>query len=130
MTRRRTPARPYRADQRRSHGEETTDTNSRTTERANLEKKPSTRLSQEPCLGVKVNSKRPVGRVASQVLVSLELRAVEDQLDGGAGRIGSIEKLEVDELPAAVTLLTSAWTLPVSGSIPANRLSVPWRLYS
>jgi hypothetical protein len=28
----------------------------RRTERANLEKKPSTRLSQEPCLGVKVNS--------------------------------------------------------------------------
>ena len=30
---------------------------------------------------------------------------VEDQLDGGAGRIGSIEKLEeLDELPAAVTV--------------------------
>ena len=26
-----------------------------------LGKEPSTRLSQEPCLGVKVNSKRPVG---------------------------------------------------------------------
>lgn len=26
--------------------------------------------------------------------------------------------------------LTRAWTLPVSRSIPANRLSVPWRLYS
>ena len=33
----------------------------RRTERANLEKKPSMRLSQEPCLGVKVNSKRAVG---------------------------------------------------------------------
>ena len=33
----------------------------RRTERASLEKKPSTRLSQEPCLGVKVNSKRPAG---------------------------------------------------------------------
>ena len=31
----------------------------RRTERANLEKKPSIRLSQEPCLGVKVKSKRP-----------------------------------------------------------------------
>jgi len=28
----------------------------RRTERASLEKKPSTRFSQEPCLGVKVNS--------------------------------------------------------------------------
>ena len=37
----------------------------RRTERANLEKKLSMRLSQEPCLGVKVNSKRPAGRVAS-----------------------------------------------------------------
>ena len=33
----------------------------RKTERANLEKKPSMRLSQEPCLGVKVNSKRAAG---------------------------------------------------------------------
>src|SRR4051794_22256078 len=34
----------------------------RRTDRANLEKKPSMRLSHEPCLGVKVNSKRPGGR--------------------------------------------------------------------
>src|SRR5271165_5817499 len=34
---------------------------------------PSTRLSQEPCLGVKVNSKRPAGGSASQALVSLEM---------------------------------------------------------
>jgi len=47
----------------------------RRTDRANLEKKPSMRLSQEPCVGVKVNSKRPVGRVASQALVSLEMCA-------------------------------------------------------
>jgi hypothetical protein len=33
----------------------------RRTERANLEKKPSTRLSHEPCLGVKVNWKRRGG---------------------------------------------------------------------
>jgi hypothetical protein len=33
----------------------------RSTERASLEKKPSTRLSQEPCVGVKVNSKRLTG---------------------------------------------------------------------
>ena len=47
----------------------------RRTERANLEKKPSIRLSQEPCLGVKVKSKRPAGRASSQVLVSLEMCA-------------------------------------------------------
>lgn len=42
---------------------------------ANLEKNPSMRLSHDPCLGVKVNSKRPAGRVASQALVSLEMCA-------------------------------------------------------
>ena len=47
----------------------------RRTERASLEKKPSTRFSQEPCLGVKVNSKRPAGRLASQAFVSLEMCA-------------------------------------------------------
>ena len=57
---------------------------------------------------------------------------VEDQLDRGAGRIGGIEKLEeFDELAAAVALPDErVRTLPVSRSIPANRLSVPWRLYS
>ena len=47
----------------------------RSTERASLEKKPSIRLSQEPCFGVKVNSKRPSGCVASHALVSLEMWA-------------------------------------------------------
>ena len=47
----------------------------RRTERANLEKKPSMRLSHEPCLGVKVNSKRPDGRASSQALVSLDMWA-------------------------------------------------------
>ena len=47
----------------------------RKTDRANLEKKPSMRLSQEPCLGVKVNAKRPGGRASSQALVSLEMWA-------------------------------------------------------
>ncbi len=54
-------------------------------------------LSQEPCLGVKVNSKRPAGHVASHALVSLGYVGrviVEDELDGGAGRISGIEKLE------------------------------------
>ena len=40
-----------------------------------LEKKPSMRLSHEPCLGMKVNWKRPAGREASQALVSLDMCA-------------------------------------------------------
>ena len=47
----------------------------RSTERASLEKKPSTSVSHEPCLGVKMNSKRPAGRSASQALVSFEMCA-------------------------------------------------------
>lgn len=47
----------------------------RRTERASWEKNPSMRLNYEPCLGVKVSSKRPLGRVASQVLVSLDMCA-------------------------------------------------------
>jgi len=56
---------------------------------------------------------------------------VEDQLDRGAGRIGGIEKLEeFDELAAAMAIFDERVDFPVSRSIPANRLSVPWRLYS
>src|SRR5208282_659759 len=47
----------------------------RSTERASLEKKPSIRLSQEPCFGVKTKVKRPCGWAASQALVSLEMCA-------------------------------------------------------
>src|SRR5208337_2976031 len=79
----------------------------RSTERASL-KKPSTRLSQEPCLGVKMNSNRPVGCSASQALVSFEMcgMIVEDQRDCRMGRIGGVEKLEeFDEFAAAVAVL-------------------------
>src|SRR5215471_13891474 len=40
----------------------------RSTERASLEKKPSMRLSHEPCVGVKVKVKRPMGCAASDRL--------------------------------------------------------------
>ena len=92
-------------------------------------------LSQEPCLGVKeyVEAAWRLGvEPGSGFPRNVCGMIVEDQPDRGAGRIGGIEKLEeFDELAAAVALLTSAWTLPVSRSIPANRLErVPWRLYS
>src|ERR1700676_3108328 len=47
----------------------------RKTDRVNLEKKPSMRLSHEPCLGVKVTWKRPGGPASSQALVSLDMCA-------------------------------------------------------
>src|SRR4029450_3889108 len=68
----------------------------RRTERANLEKNPSTRLSQQPNLGAE-----PSSRFSRDVRGMI----VEDQLDRGAGRIGGIEKLEeFDELSAAVAV--------------------------
>jgi hypothetical protein len=42
-------------------------------ERAALEKKSSTRFSQEPCFGVNTMEKRPSGWVANQAYVSLEM---------------------------------------------------------
>src|SRR5207237_2908755 len=44
----------------------------RSTERASLEKKPSMRLSHDPCVGVNVKVKRPIGCSASQLVVSRE----------------------------------------------------------
>ena len=44
----------------------------RSTERASLEKKPSMRLSHDPCVGVNVKVKRPTGCAASQLVVSRE----------------------------------------------------------
>jgi hypothetical protein len=56
---------------------------------------------------------------------------VEDQLDGGVCWIGLIEPLEqATELARATALLDAGMYMAVSRSIPASRLSVPWRLYS
>src|SRR5438067_1847681 len=42
----------------------------RSSERASLEKKPSMRLSHDPCVGVNVKVKRPMGCAASQLVIS------------------------------------------------------------
>ena len=77
--------------------------------RASLEKKPSIKLSQEPCLGVKVNCEAAVGlggEPCFRLLGDVRGMVVEDQLDGGICRIGGIEKLEkFDELTAAMSIL-------------------------
>ena len=52
---------------------------------------------------------------------------VEDDLDGRVSRIGGVELLE-ESNELARTM--QACTFPVSRSMPANRLNVPWRLYS
>src|SRR5208337_1700790 len=75
-------------------------------ERASLEKKPSMRLSQEPCLGVKINSKRPTGEPSLCLLGDVRGMIVEDQFDCRMGRIGGVEKPEkFDEFAAAVAVL-------------------------
>ena len=81
----------------------------RSTERASLEKYPSIRLSQEPCLGVNTKVKRPSGRVGEPSLGFLGFVGgviVENDLDGGPRRVGGVEALEVrDELARAMSLL-------------------------
>src|SRR5204863_8514076 len=87
----------------------------RRTERANLEKKPSIRFSQEPCVGVKVNSKRPTGRVATSFSFFRDVRRmiVEDQLDRALCRIGGIQQLEeLYEPSTAVTVFDERMDLP------------------
>jgi hypothetical protein len=44
----------------------------RSMDRVILEKKPSIRLSQDPCCGVNIKVRRPSGCAASQALVSLD----------------------------------------------------------
>ena len=74
------------------------------------------RLSSKPGLGFSGNMRRMV---------------VQDQLDRRVGRVSGIEKLEeFDELAAAVALPDERVDLAGEQIDPANRLSVPWRLYS
>ena len=88
------------------------------------------RLSLEACLRVK-GSRGGLPAGDDRLWFPRCADDCRDQLDPGAGRIGGIQQLEgIDELTAAVAISTSAWTFPLSRSIPANRLSVPWRLYS
>src|SRR5580700_10902878 len=95
------------------------------TERANLEKKPSMRLSQEPCLGVKVKVKRPRGRESSPSCgFSRDVcrMIVEDQLDSGVGRISGVEKLEeFDELAAAVAVADECMDLAIEQVDPSQQ---------
>ena len=88
----------------------------RSTDRANLEKKPSMRLSHEPCLGVKVEleaSRRSSVEPGSCFSRYVRGMIIEDQLDRGAGRISGVETLEeFDELPAAVAVSDERMDLP------------------
>ena len=55
---------------------------------------------------------------------------VEDQADRGVRRIGGVDQLEkVDELAAAVAVGDQGMNF-AGESIPASKLTVPWRLYS
>ena len=67
------------------------------------------RLSHDPCVGVNVKVKRPMGCAASQLVVSRETWAemvVEDDLDRGVGGVGGVEELEkLNEFAATVAFL-------------------------
>ena len=87
----------------------------RRTERASFEKKPSIRLSQEPCVGLNVNWKRPSGWGGDpgfRFLGDVRGMIVEDQFDRGIRRVGGIEKLQkLDEFTAAVAILDQGMDL-------------------
>src|SRR5277367_6345338 len=77
----------------------------RRTERASLEKKPSTRTvlgSESEFEAVR----GPTGEPGSGLFGDMRGMIVEDQLDRRVGRIGSVEKLEeFDEFAAAMAIL-------------------------
>ena len=77
------------------------------------EREAARRLSTEPGLGFSGDS-----RVV-----------VQDHLDRRADRV-VLRSLRNSMNSRLRWRSSKAWTLPVSRSIPANRLSVPWRLYS
>src|ERR1700688_4622372 len=86
----------------------------RRTERANLEKKPSIRLSQEPWREGELEAARRLrGEPSLGFPGDMRRMVVENQLDRRTGRVSGIEKLEeFDELAAAVTLLDQGMDLP------------------
>lgn len=89
------------------------------------------------------HKREAAGRLSGQPRLGL-LRGVrrvivQNDLDCSCGWVGSVEDFEeLDELATAMAvpglrrgrLLTSACTVPVSKSMPAIRVTVPWRLYS
>ena len=80
----------------------------RRTERASLEKKPSTRLSQEPCWskGEFEAVRWLIGEPGFGFLGDVRGMIVEDHLDRGVCRIGAVEKLEeFDKFAAAMAIL-------------------------
>ena len=70
----------------------------RSTERASFEKKPSMILSHDPCLGGKVKVNRPTGWLSGKpgrgLVRDMSGVVVEDDFNGGVGRIGGVEGLE------------------------------------
>jgi hypothetical protein len=80
----------------------------RSTERVSLEKKPSTRLSQDPCLGREGEFEATFGLVGEPcpgLLGDVRGMIVEDQLDLRMGRVGSVDELEkFDEFAAAMAV--------------------------
>src|SRR5580692_3402165 len=87
----------------------------RKTDRAIFEKKPSIRLSQEPCFGVNTKLKRPSGWAASLCgfLGHVRRMIVQDDFDRGIARVGCVEFLEEpDEFARTMALFDAGMDLP------------------
>ena len=97
----------------------------RSTERASLEKKPSTRLTGAVLGGEDKGEAafRLGGEPSLSLLGDVRRMIVEDQLDRRMARIGGVEELEeLNDSRLRWRSLTRAWTWPVSRSMPASRL--------
>ena len=99
-----------------------------------MEKKPSTRLSQDPLLGREGEfeaADRLTFEPSLRLLGDVRGMIVEDQLDCRMGRIGGVEKPEkFDEFAAAVAVLDEGVNLAGEQVDAGGKLTVPWRLYS
>ena len=93
-----------------------------TGERVSIEKKPSIRLSREPCVVVKV-MEAALGLDGDFFLLGDVCgMIVEDQGDLGIDRIRGMTKRNSMNSRLQWRSVTRVWTWPVSRSIPANRL--------
>src|SRR5215470_10480289 len=89
----------------------------RSTERVSLEKKPSMRLSQEPWVGVKVNSKRWAGCCAIQAAVSLPEGVTTGATGGAAAKRMAGHRTARLESTNAVLDVVSALIVRILGII-------------
>src|SRR5215475_7242060 len=99
----------------------------RRTERAIFEKKPSMRLSHEPCFKDEAEAALgPRGKPLVGFLRHVRRMIVQDDLDRGVGRVGGIELFEkADEFARAVAVFDAGMNLPGEQVNPREQAQRP-----